>query len=308
MEITNPGTNYYRLPGISTIDTSVGSGAILDPQSTSVGKIKTVKVKDIGYDFASDSTVKPDGALPQIIQIESLMSIESVGITSFGGGYISAPDLIILDGKTEKPVLDADLKYTLGNPQIEILKNTKGISNSPPTIITDKNSNGVGISTVGFNTENYDVTVTLSVGFSTADTFPIAVGDKVFVEGVGVGVGTTARGYNSKDYDYKLFTITAVDKNYGGIGTVTYNLSDYFTNLAPGLTPGSYDFINSFGRIVPQKFMPTFAVILKPNDFAIGETVVGSISSTRGSIQNWNPNTGILRVTNVTYTHLTLRT
>ena len=44
--------------------------------------------------------------------------------------------------------------------------------------------------------------------------------------------------------------------------------------------------------------MPTFDVKLKPNDFAIGETVVGSISSTRGSIQNWNPNTGILRVTN----------
>ena len=46
--------------------------------------------------------------------------------------------------------------------------------------------------------KNYDVTVQLSVGFSTADTFPIAVGDKVFIEGVGVGVGTTARGYNSQ--------------------------------------------------------------------------------------------------------------
>ena len=44
--------------------------------------------------------------------------------------------------------------------------------------------------------------------------------------------------------------------------------------------------------------MPTFDVKLKPNDFAIGETVTGSISSTRGTIQNWNPNTGILRVTN----------
>ena len=55
------------------------------------------------------------------------MSIESVGITSFGRGYISAPDLIVIDGKTKKPVLDVDLKYTLGNPKVEILKNTKGI-------------------------------------------------------------------------------------------------------------------------------------------------------------------------------------
>ena len=297
-EINNRGTNYYNLPGISTINTEVGSGAIIEAKSTSIGKIKKLKVKDIGYDFPSDTTIKPDAALPQIIKIDSLMSIESIGITSFGRGYISAPDLILIDGKTDKPVLDADLKYTLGNPKIEILKNTKGISNTPPTIITDKNSNGIGIATVGFNTENYDVTVQLSVGFSTADTFPIAVGDEVFIEGVSVGVGTTARGYNSKDYDYKLFSITAVDQNYGGIGTVTYNLSNYFTGLAPGLSAGSFDFINSSGRIVPKKFMPTFDIKLKPNDFSKNEIVTGSISSTRGNVENWNPNTGILRVTN----------
>ena len=297
-EIENVGKNYYTLPGISTINTEVGSGAIIEAESTSIGKIKRLKVKDIGYDFPSDTTLKPDAALPQIIKIESLMSLESVGITSFGRGYISAPDLIIIDGRTGEAVLDADLKYTLGNPEIEILKNTKGISNTPPTIITDKNSNGIGIATVGFNTENYDVTVQLSVGFSTADTFPIAVGDKVFVEGVGVGIGTTARGYNSKNYGYKLFTITAVDQNYGGIGTVTYNLSDYFTGLAPGLSAGTFDFINSSARIVPQKFMPTFDVALKPNDFYQNEIVTGSISSTRGIVQNWNGTTGILRVTN----------
>ena len=297
-EITNSGRNYYSLPGISTINTEDGSGAIIEAQSTSVGKIRTIKVNDIGYDFASDITVKPDAALPQIIRIDSLMSVESVGVTSFGRGYISSPDLILLDGKTEKPILDLDLKYTLGNPQVEILRNTKGISDAPPTIITDKNSNGVGISTVGFNTENYDVTVTLSVGFSTADTFPIAVGDKVFIEGVGVGVGTTARGYNSSAYDYKLFTITAVDQNYGGIGTVTYNLSDYFVGLAPGISAGTFDFINSSARIVPQKFMPTFDINLRPNDFSENEVVTGSISSTRGTVQNWNGLTGILRVTN----------
>ena len=297
-EINNPGRNYYNLPGISTINTEVGSGAIIEAKSTSVGRIKKLKVKDIGYDFPSDTTIKPDAALPQIIKIDALMSIESIGITSFGRGYISAPDLILIDGKTDKPVLDADLKYTLGNPQIEILKNTKGISNTPPTIITDKNSNGIGIATVGFNTENYDVTIQLSVGFSTADTFPIAVGDKVFIEGVGVGVGTTSRGYNSSAYDYKLFEITAVDQNYGGIGTVTYNLSNYFTGLAPGISAGTFDFVNSSGRIVPQKFMPTFNIKLKPNDFSENEIVTGSISSTRGNVENWNPNTGILRVTN----------
>ena len=83
-EINNPGRNYYNLPGISTINTEVGSGAIIEAKSTSVGRIKKLKVKDIGYDFPSDTTIKPDAALPQIIKIESLMSIESIGITSFG--------------------------------------------------------------------------------------------------------------------------------------------------------------------------------------------------------------------------------
>ena len=44
--------------------------------------------------------------------------------------------------------------------------------------------------------------------------------------------------------------------------------------------------------------MPTFDVKLKPNDFSENEVVTGSISSTRGTVENWNPNTGILRVSN----------
>ena len=73
-EITGEGTNYYSIPGISTINTEVGSGAIIEALSTSIGKIKKLKVKDIGYDFPSDTTVKPDAALPQIVKIDALMS------------------------------------------------------------------------------------------------------------------------------------------------------------------------------------------------------------------------------------------
>ena len=44
--------------------------------------------------------------------------------------------------------------------------------------------------------------------------------------------------------------------------------------------------------------MPTFDVKLTPNDFSKNEVVTGSISSARGNVENWNPNTGILRVSN----------
>ena len=61
------------------------------------------------------------------------------------------PILVVLDGKTNKQVIDVDLKVTLGNSTVEILKNTDGMSNVTPTIIPTQSSAGVGINTVGFN-------------------------------------------------------------------------------------------------------------------------------------------------------------
>ena len=296
-DMKNPGKNYYSLPGITTINSSRGTDAIISGVSTSIGKIKTVKLKDVGYNFPFDPTLMPSASLPQVIELDALKSVESVGITSFGVGYLSAPELLVIDGFTNKPVFDLDLRYTLGNPNVEILKNTFGIHDAPPTVIPLKNSNGVGISTVGFNTVSKNVTVTLATGFSTANTFPFEVGDLVYIEGISVGVGTTARGYNSSEYDYKLFNLTEVDPNLGGIGSITYNLTDFFGDLAPELTPGTYDFVNSAGRVVPQKYFPRFDVKLtKTNDYVTGETVTGTLSSTTGEVQYWDASTGILRI------------
>ena len=296
-EITNPGENYYNLPGITTIRSDLGINAIISGVSTSIGMIKSVKLRDIGYNFPSDPTLMPHAALPQVIQLDALKSVQRVGVTSFGKGYNASPQLVVIDGFTGKPVLDLDLKYDLGNPEVEILRNTYGLHDAPPTVVPIHNSNGVGISTIGFNTTSKNVTVTLSVGYSTADTFPFVVGDLVFIEGIAVGVGSTGRGYNSDQYDYNLFNITEVDQNYGGIGSVTYNLTDFFGDLAPELTPGQFDFVNSAGRIVPQKDFPTFRIDLTDSsDYVEGESVTGTISSTTGVVENWSPNTGVLRI------------
>jgi len=31
-----------------------------------------------------------------------------------------------------------------------------------------------------------------------------------------LGIGSTGKGYNTEDYDYELFTVSAIDPNYGG--------------------------------------------------------------------------------------------
>tara|TARA_R100001594_G_scaffold439_2_gene1654 strand:+ start:3602 stop:17350 length:13749 start_codon:yes stop_codon:yes gene_type:complete len=293
-EIKNEGRNYYSIPGITTVTSSVGGGVVAEPSSTSIGQIKRTKIEDIGYTFPSDSTLEPSALLPQIIDIESLASFKSIGITSAGRGYGVAPKLLVRDGKTKKIITDADLRYSLGDNNVKILKNPTGMTKSyAPTLIPYENSNGVGISTVGFNTITKDVFAKLSVGFSTADVFPFVVGDKVMIENVFIGIGSTGKGYNSADHDYTLFTVNAVDANLGGIGaTITYSMSDQFPDS--GTFPGTFDPNNSSGRIIPEKYFPTFDISLGVNDYLGGETVTSNSAS--GEVESWSPEIGILKV------------
>ena len=293
-EIKTAGNNYYSLPGITTITTSVGKDAIIEAETTSIGQLRTTEINNIGYNFPADTTLRPTVELPQLIDIEALASFESIGISSGGKGYSSAPDLVVLDGKTNKQITDVDLKYTLGDTNVTILKNTFGMSNVTPTIIPIHGSNGVGISTVGFNTISKEVSVTLSVGFSTINSFPFAANDKVLVENVSVGVGTTGLGFNSVDYGYKLFEVTSVDENLGGIGTVYYNISDVLEGKPVGSIPGQYDAVNSSGRIINQNNFPLFDSQLRTNEYFTGETVKSN--SATGEVESWNPKSGLLKI------------
>ena len=291
VEINSPGKNYYSLPTIYSITSGIGTEALFDVKSTSIGKIETTKIVDIGFDFASDKTVRPTAILPQIIKIESLSSFESIGISSFGKGYNSSPKLLVFDGKTNKLVPEADIRYNLGDINVKIYKNVDGINDVKPIILPTQNTNGVGISSISYDPITNNVTVTLSVGFSTTNSFPFEVGDKVLVENISVGVNSEGKGYNSENYDYKLFTINGVDANIGGIGTVSYSLSG-FLNFSE--YPGLHDTANSAGRIIPQKHFPIFNPILKKNNYKIGE-IVESVTST-GIVENWDLNNNHLTV------------
>ena len=292
LDIVNKGQNYYSLPSITNINSGIGTGALLEASSTSIGKIKKTKIKDIGFDFPSDFTIRPSVSLPQIAKVEPLASFESIGISSFGRGYTSAPKLLVFDGKTNQIVPEVDLRYNLGDTQVTILRNSYGLYNLTPTILPTQNSNGVGISSVGFNTTTNDVTVTFSVGFSTADSFPFVVNDKVLVENISVGINSTGKGYNSSDYDYQLFTINYVDANLGGTNaTVRYSLNGF---LNSGEIPGTYDASNSSGRIIPQKYFPIFNTVLKKNNFFIGENIKSN--SANGYVDGWDSKINYLKI------------
>jgi hypothetical protein len=301
IKITNRGQNYYSLPqilnvaGISTLGVStsgVGTGAILESSSTSIGKIKSVKINDIGLDFPSDLTLKPSVSIPQVVKVDPLSSFESIGISSFGRGYTTPPKLIVLDGKTNNLVPEVDLKFNVGSNKVEILKNTSGLNNATPTILPIQNPNGVGISSIQYNSTTNDVTLVLSVGFSTINSFPFAVNDKVLIENISVGVGSTGKGFNSENYNYQLFTLTSVNQNLGETGgSVTYNIGEFLTGPE---FPGTFDLENSSGKIIAQKHFPIFDITLRNNNYFKGEVVTSE--SAVGTVEDWDPKSNLVKI------------
>jgi hypothetical protein len=289
IKILNKGQNYYSLPQVLSLNSLQGTGAIFELSSTSIGKIKKTRINNIGFNFPTDFTLRPSVSIPQVVKVDPLSSLDSIEVTSFGRGYTSAPKLILFDGKTNNILPEVDLKFTLGNNKIEILSNTFALNFTNPTILPVQNTNGVGISSISFNSITKDVTVTLSVGFSTENAFPFEVDDKILIENI--QISTEDRGFNSENYNYQLFTITSIDSNIGGLGEITYNLNEF---LNESETPGEFDSDNSSGRIIPQKYFPTFNISLIKNNYLIGETVTSD--SAIGIIEDWNPKTNFVNI------------
>jgi len=278
------GSGYKILPGISTISTSEGTGAFLKPSSNSIGKIKNTRFKDIGFNYATDKTIRPTTSVPLLLQVEPLSSFESIGIVTYGKNYLVPPRLIVIDGSTGQVQSDAELLYNFDDPEVTILQNTFGLSESTPKIIPTNNSNGVGIDTLSYNPSTKTVTAFLDAVFLNDSLFPFEINDSVLVENVSIVPFESSSGYNSSDYNYSLFPIVGVQTNAGGLGAyVEYSM---FNVLAPGFEPGTVDRTNTFGRIIPQSQFPTFDIKTKKNNFFVGETVTSGNSS--GNVGRWN--------------------
>ena len=291
VKILNKGLNYYSLPGITSVSSKTGNGAVLEAESRTIGNVKKTKILDVGFDYPSDYTLKPRVSLPRVVKIDSLSSFQSIGVSSVGRGYVTPPKLLVFDGKTGNLIPEVDLKYEFGRNNVIIRNNTFGMYNTTPLILPVENSNGVGIRTISYNNSTKKVTVGLSTGFSSAQSFPFQVNDKVLIENISIGIGSTAKGYNSQNYNYQLFTLTDVDANIGGIGSVSYSLDGYLNGSE---FPGNFDAANSVGRIIPQKFFPQFVSTLTKNNYRVGEVVTSGNSA--GVVEDWDPITNYLKI------------
>ena len=290
--VTDPGVRYSTLPGITSVISDSGEGAILTLDTETIGNIRSYEIQNIGFEYSVDRTLRPTAKLPQLLNISPFSSFDTIGITSVGRFYTIAPDLIAIDSVTNTVITDVDLKYDLGDSEVTILKNTKGINEVEPIIIPINNTNGVGINSMTFDSGTQEVTVGLAVSYSNASDYPFAVGDKVFIENTSVGIGSTQRGYNSSAYDYARFTLTAINPNIGGVnGTITYSLENY---LPVEEDPGTFNLTYSSGIITPEKFFPIFDISLKTNVFPKGETVISGENI--GVVEDWDNLNRVLKV------------
>lgn len=283
IKILSGGSSYQRLPGITTITSFIGTGAIVLPQSNTIGQIKSCKISDIGYDYSVDNTLKPLVKFPSILRVEPLSTLESIEVISPGVNYNTSPDLIVIDGFTNKVVDDIDLNYDSVTRKVNIVKNTKGLYNVTPKVIPINNSNGLGISSITYNSGSKIVTVFFTKQFSDSNTFPFSINDKVYIEGISV-TNSSDKGYNSKNYNHSTFSVVGVSTNLGGSGSsLQYSLSDY---LDGSENPGIFDPENSSGRVISESSFPTFNIKLTKNSFILGEEVESN--SVLGNVLKWD--------------------
>lgn len=290
IKIYSGGRSYKKLPLIKDIVTDTGYAAILFAESSTIGKIQNFKILDIGFGYESDLTLKPTANLPQILKIETLSTFISVGISSAGVDYNISPDLVVLDGFTRELIEDVILKYELGDPQVTIVKNSKGFYGITPTILPVNNSNGYRIRTMSYNEFTELVTVELNGIFTNPATFPFTIGDRVLIENANV-IESELRGFNSEEYGFALFEVVDVRVD-GEESLVIYSMDGY---IPPGQIIGNYSTIRSAGRIIPEKYFPIFNIILAKNIFFENETVYSGNSF--GIVQSWDEKNENLKIT-----------
>ena len=294
VKLDSIGRGFRSLPNVSKIVSAGGTGAIFLPESTSLGKVNSLVLTDIGFDYPPDKTLRPIAQFPYTYKIEPLSKFDNIKIANPGVNYFIPPQLIVLDGFTGRVNSEVSLDYNIGDTEVTIVRNTTGLYNVTPKILPVNNPNGVRIQDINYDSGTKEVTIGFAVTFSSAADYPFKVGDKVIVENTNTDTTVLkAKGYNSADYGYTLFKLTAVDPDLlGDNPTIKYSLAD---ELKPGEEPGNFDSFDSFGTVTPESYFPQFDITLEKDSFRVGEIIVSQDDNV-GIVQSYDLRNEYLRV------------
>ena len=270
--------NFKSLPSISSIDSNAGEDSLIYPIGLNIGIPRKIEINDIGFGFPSDTTLKPQFKLPQIIFISPLGKLEYIRKLTPGINYTTDPKLILVDPINNTVLNDVELQYSSSENYVSIVKNTNSITGSSIKVVPTNNTNGIPIISINYNSTTKDVIVGLGVSYSTLTDFPFEINDTFIIENVSVGVGTTGKGYNSSNYNYTPFIVKSRDPNIGGSNSsITFNINEF---ISGDETPGTFYPLLSNGLVIPEKYFPTFEVKIEKGSYRIGEYITnGKIKS-----------------------------
>ena len=292
--------NLSTLPILTSVSSSNGKGVVFDIQSDNIGKIQSVTVPYQGLEFSPDNTLRPKADSNVILNLKNTLTLSKIGIATGGRNYANGPKVIGIN----KPLISGRANLKGGAvDSIDILSNDSNL-NETLEIISTNNTNGVGIvnATSDFNItrqqqENkiFIKVPTNYTGFSTDSDFPFQRGENIYVENVDNvgGANTTASGYNSSGYDFRLFKVTDID-------IVSDQESVSYSIQGIGNTGGTYDNTNNFGRIIREADLAKFTPEFKKVEFFEGEIVKSSSGATGTvSVGGWNSENDILKLSNI---------
>jgi len=266
IEIVSKGRNYFYPPVVVSAGSSNNNTALIELFGSNIGLLKKYNLKNVGFNYSADLTLRPFAIFPQAIKLKSLLKVVDVSLLNGGSKYTVSPDLIVVDSITNQSIPGFLFQTSLNGTSItdvKILQIPQNLFSIPPKIIATNNSNGVGVQTVSFNSSLRRVTLKLNETFSNTN-FPFFVGDKIFVENI--GIVSTGNGYNSSDYNYNLFSIVGVNTSNSEISYIINNQS-----------PGTFKFSGSFPKVILEEDLPIITPITEKTKFNKQEEIyVGS--------------------------------
>ena len=266
LKLISSGSGYKKLPVFTDVTSSNGVNAKILPKSNIIGNIKETKILNDQFEYPFDVTLQPNVRIPSQISIKNSNTLDQILVTDGGGGYLSSPDIVVVNNDTREVINSGSLKANLTGSSIqsvEIISEPRGIPNNSVEIFTVNNSNGITIQRMQSSRSGiFTCEIT-----KPSSAFQFNTGDEVYIEGIQKD-SSDGSGFNSEEYGYRFFEVT----NYttgSPYDLVEFSVAGLTTNtgIAKTIQDGS-------GILVNKTDYPTFEVSLKNTNFFVGEQLV----------------------------------
>jgi len=282
IKLISEGSSYKKLPKFTSVNSVSGSNANIVALSTSIGRINNLRIVDIGYEYSSDSTLRPEAFISPVVRIDDLDFIEEISVVDTGSDYLSAPDLILYNPESNQVVDSTSLEAISPNQGVagvDVIAPIKGLDSVTHRVIAINNSNGIGINSMTVDgTEATCVMETPINGYTVA---PFAVDDEIFVEGIQlfgeVGIGTQAssssgistdgEGWNSSNHGYQYFKVKSYISSNPDV--LKFDLVGLTTN--PGIAK---TYQSGYANIVNRNKLPVFSPVQQRSKFSPDEPIL----------------------------------